>query len=111
MKEAPLHPINADALFQNVKYLEDSVLPKMGEFDKAGFGDTFDEMYELIDRFIPKKPLGTHYQVMKCPKCNKRVRSGLGSSYNAQPKFCDKCGQALDWSEANKKWDRWHIHS
>ena len=32
------------------------------------------------------------YTDYKCPCCDKRVSDGT-------PKYCDSCGQALDWSE------------
>lgn len=34
------------------------------------------------------------YTDYKCPLCHKRVSDGT-------PKHCDKCGQALDWSDTN----------
>lgn len=50
---------------------------------------------------IPKKPISfggrTDY---KCSVCGRRVRSGKGSSSRIRDNFCQRCGQALDWSDA-----------
>ena len=50
-----------------------------------------------IEKQIPKKPYGTHYAHMKCPACDHRVPSGMGSSSRRRDNWCNYCGQALDW--------------
>ena len=44
-----------------------------------------------------KKPLGTHYAHMKCPVCNHRIPSGMGSSSHRRDNWCNYCGQKIDW--------------
>ena len=47
-------------------------------------------LQELVDKETPKKPLGLSI----CPNCQNRL-------YIDQ-KYCDKCGQKLDWSKENE---------
>ena len=51
-----------------------------------------------LEKQIPKKPIGRHTSY-KCPVCDRRVRSGKGSSSRGVDHFCQRCGQALDWSD------------
>ena len=51
-----------------------------------------------MEKQIPKKPIGK-YTDYKCSVCGRRVRSGKGSSSRQRDNFCQRCGQALDWSE------------
>lgn len=53
---------------------------------------------EALEKQIPKKPVGK-YTSYKCPVCGRRVRSGKGSSSRGIDHYCQKCGQAIDWSE------------
>ena len=53
---------------------------------------------EAMEKQIPKKPIGKHTNY-KCPVCDRRVRSGKGSSSFGVDFFCQRCGQALDWSD------------
>lgn len=54
-----------------------------------------------MEKQIPKKPISfggrTDY---KCSVCGRRVRSGKGSSSRIRDNFCQRCGQALDWSDS-----------
>ena len=58
----------------------------------------FDIAVGAIEKQIPKKPIGRHTSY-KCPICDRRVRSGKGSSSFGVDYFCQRCGQALDWSD------------
>lgn len=51
-----------------------------------------------LEKQIPQKPIGRHTSY-KCPVCGRRVRSGKGSSSKGVDFFCQRCGQALDWSD------------
>ena len=51
-----------------------------------------------LEKRIPKKPIGRHTSY-KCPECDRRVRSGKGSSCRGIDYFCQRCGQALDWGD------------
>ena len=53
---------------------------------------------QALEKQIPKKPIGRHTSY-KCPICDRRVRSGKGSSSFGVDHFCQRCGQALDWSD------------
>ena len=64
-----------------------------------------DIVEKMISRLTPIPPKGDHPEVVQCPVCKKRIRSGIGFNGKAQTKFCDKCGQAIDWTTFNDKWD------
>ena len=61
-----------------------------------------------LEKQIPKKP--KNYLVnMKCidflcPNCKKKIISKIDGEWVAgkNQKFCDECGQALDWSEVEE---------
>lgn len=66
-----------------------------------------------IERQLPKKPLKRpfdfselkgktyyeNYDDFLCPSCKKRIISNINGGWVAgcRQKYCDKCGQALDW--------------
>ena len=51
-----------------------------------------------IEKQIPKKPVGNYYAQMRCPSCNHRIPSGMGSSSRRRDNWCNYCGQKIDWS-------------
>lgn len=51
-----------------------------------------------LKRLEPMKMPGT-YTDYKCAVCGRRIRSGNGSSSFTRDNFCQRCGQAIDWSE------------
>lgn len=55
-------------------------------------------VFEALEKQMPKKPVGRHTSY-KCPVCDRRVRSGKGSSSFGVDHFCQRCGQALLWEE------------
>jgi predicted SprT family Zn-dependent metalloprotease len=69
------------------------------------------ELQKLIDialeKQIPKKPikktefLSYEYISYRCPICNQHFLSKIEGEFVAgtKPKYCYKCGQALDWSD------------
>lgn len=60
--------------------------------------DCYKSIVSALEKQIPKKPIGRHTNY-KCPVCDRRVRSGKGSSSFVVDYFCQRCGQALDWSD------------
>ena len=60
--------------------------------------DCYKSIVSAIEKQIPMKPIGKHTNY-KCPVCDRRVRSGKGSSSFGVDHFCQRCGQALDWSD------------
>lgn len=65
------------------------------------------EMLEIIqdavEKRIPSKPENKsnnpdNWEVMCCPSCGK-VFWNTGNSLRYVPKYCDICGQAIDWSD------------
>ena len=77
-----------------------------GEIQKIATENGFDTKITLnekavvsaLSKQIPTKPIGRHTSY-KCPICDRRVRSGKGSSSFGVDHFCQRCGQALDWSD------------
>lgn len=55
-----------------------------------------DTIQELVDKATPKKPIRFKNSVYisnpKCPICKTTPHTG-------NQKYCDECGQALDWSD------------
>ena len=59
----------------------------------------FDMAIEALKKRIPMRMPGT-YTNYKCAVCGRRIRSGKGSScFKSRDNFCQRCGQAVDWSE------------
>lgn len=61
---------------------------------------------KMLNKQMPKKPImdRTHYACFDeffCPYCQKRIISRLDGNWIAGKlqKYCDECGQALDWSD------------
>lgn len=53
---------------------------------------------KLVDKSTPQKPLIKESPAdynERCPNCNERV------DIFADSRFCQQCGQALDWSDIN----------
>lgn len=75
---------------EKLNRISDDVLKEMG------FDNTYDEL--LI--FVPRKPKNTSYYGRdcttygNCPNCEGKVSSGMGGT----DKQCRKCGQILNWS-------------
>ena len=55
---------------------------------------TVNKVREAVDKQIPKK-VTVNRVICHCPNCN----TVLGDIFKHP--YCDKCGQALDWSECN----------
>lgn len=72
-----------------------------------------------IERQMPQKPLKRpfdyselkgksyyeNYDDFLCPSCKKRIISNINGDWVAgrRQKYCDECGQALDWNKAENK--------
>ena len=54
---------------------------------------------KALEKQIPRKAIGEHYAHMRCPSCNHRIPSGLGSSSRRRDNWCNYCGQKILWSE------------
>ena len=52
---------------------------------------------EALGKQIPIKAVGKHYAHMRCPVCNHRIPSGMGSSSRRRDNWCNYCGQKIDW--------------
>ena len=61
---------------------------------------------EAIEKQIPKKPIVdpahlVDFQNYHCPKCKNKIIARIDGKWIAGKlqKYCDNCGQALDWSD------------
>lgn len=67
----------------------------------------FEIAIECIEKQIPKKPINSYIQtniatrirVSVCPVC----KSHLIITAIEQQKYCDNCGQSIEWSEEDDK--------
>ena len=102
-----LHP---QQILDNLDAIYDTVEDCSLELEELGMKETFDELKEIVSRFIAQKPAGTWiagpvYEgngCARCPCCGARVRSGTGSSSHVHDDRCRKCGQLIDWSDFPK---------
>ena len=75
-------------------------------FQKADSGlvlGYIDTIVEALEMQVPKKPIDKSsnpkdWHIMHCPACG-RIFWNSGQCMHYQPKYCEKCGQAIDWSE------------
>lgn len=51
-------------------------------------------LQELVDKETPKKPIKKLYGHYKCPVCD-----NCWDPRDWKSKYCELCGQRLDWSE------------
>lgn len=74
---------------QVVYPISNDVLKEMG----------FDKSYNELVKFVPRKPIDTHYASCdfttygKCPNCGESVQDGIGFTEGK----CRSCGQLLEW--------------
>lgn len=76
-------------------------------YESGVINETLKTVENVLEKQIPKK-LKTYLVNMKhidflCPNCKKRIISKVDGEWLAgkNQKFCDECGQALDWSDNN----------
>ncbi len=81
---------------------------------KTQFVQAWEKALEAIEKQIPKKPItSTHkyimgntreegeYKLTHCPHCWENKEIGyFDSLVDKGTKYCRRCGQAIDWSEA-----------
>ena len=76
------------------------------------YRNDFSTLQKLIDKATPKKPkIEKHpYSIdyesslvdkYFCPNCNQFLREVAGYHFNKN--YCDKCGQAISWSESEEE--------
>lgn len=74
-----------------------------GEEDKKEVDFDFDRAINALEKQIPKKVKAEKYMYGKtyhCPNCN--IFVGYNDDLSL-PKYCQCCGQALDWGQENEK--------
>ena len=55
-------------------------------------------LQELVDKETPIKVTDIHVDEFYCPKCHSEITH---DKYNSEhPKYCEECGQRLDWSDS-----------
>ena len=81
-------------LLDEVKTIDDSMFQYSTAYMKA-----LDVAIDALKKQVPIKPMGEHYAHMRCPSCNHRIPSGMGSSSRRRDNWCNYCGQKIDWSK------------
>ena len=57
-----------------------------------------DTLQELVNKETPMKVTDIHVDEFYCPKCHSEISH---DKYNSEhPKYCEECGQRLDWSDS-----------
>lgn len=66
------------------------------------YTEAFKKAEEALDKQIPQRPinlsnapLDAYCAIFRCPRCEGRLKMKSKGAY------CDKCGQAIDWSDDN----------
>lgn len=66
------------------------------------YTEAFKKAEEALDKQIPQKPINlskarydAYCAIFRCPRCKGRLKMKSKGAY------CDKCGQAIDWSDDN----------
>ena len=67
--------------------------------------ESLDIAIKALEKQIPKKPVDksknpVDWHIMSCPCCNNTFWNS-GQFVRYQPKFCNYCGQAIDWSDTD----------
>ena len=76
------------------------VMKNLIEWDMPlDYQEVIDLAVEALEKQIPKKPTGEHYAHMRCPSCNHRIPSGMGSSSRRRDNWCNYCGQKILWED------------
>lgn len=82
-----------DEVMENYKVFEDECIKK---------GFTFKSLIEARERQIPKELNYSYNECYECSSCYSVVKEineyKNGTPYLIKPKYCDFCGQKLDWS-------------
>lgn len=55
-------------------------------------------LQELVDKEKPMLVTDIHVDEFYCPKCHSEITHDI-SNYGARPRYCEDCGQKLDWGE------------
>ena len=68
--------------------------------DDSKFHQDLDVLQELVDKATPKKPLKLEEGKYTCPSCSMAftLKTSIKNMF-VNNRYCDVCGQALDWSE------------
>ena len=82
-------------------------LRKCAEAAPTSIIDALDSIERMVNHLTPIPPKNNYPKSVQCPICKKMLRTGILGSGKAQAKFCDKCGQAIDWNAFNEKYDRY----
>ena len=64
------------------------------------YAAAFEKAIEALEKQIPKRAISTYKENYKCPTCESYIDITDDDLYVYEiepPKYCDECGQALDW--------------
>lgn len=86
----------------------------IGEYQEE-FEEETQLFQELVERATPKKPNIVRepfaYASYNCAKCDEPVlRSWAGERPRMMPKFCQYCGQEIDWTNESEEIAKGEAH-
>ena len=83
-----------------------SVKDEIEEIKASKFITALKMAKEALEKQIPKKPIVdpahlVDFQNYHCPKCKNKIIARIDGKWIAGKlqKYCDNCGQALDWGD------------
>lgn len=77
-----------------IQAIPEKIWDQLSEPDR----EAMEMAFSALEKQIPMKMPGT-YTDYKCAVCGRWIRSGKGSSSFGRDNFCQRCGQAVDWTE------------
>lgn len=90
-----------EALERTVNYIERQTKDEMFYSSKDENLDFAETIKKALEKQIPKKVISIIYRGdYKCPTCKNYIDITDDDLYVYEiepPKYCDECGQALDW--------------
>lgn len=63
--------------------------------------DELEVVKEVVSKQVAKHPFdkgNPDWHIMCCPSCD-RIFWSSGAHVKYEPKYCEKCGQKIDWSD------------
>lgn len=91
-----------EALERTVNYIERQTKDERVYSSKDENIDFAETIKKALEKQIPKGAISAYKGNYNCPTCKKYINitdDDLCAYGIEPPKYCDECGQALDWSE------------
>ena len=87
---------NEEAKMQ-IQAIPEKIWDQLSEPDR----EAMEMAFSALEKQIPKKVRITT-STKRCSVCGRQL-SGIGNIH-PERKYCQKCGQAIDWGESDDRW-------